>query len=143
MRKYSVDWYNGLVSTPDGRAKYNRQAIMYRRLELAKDPTRARCRKMLDHAKERASRRGLLITIKLDDILALALDVCPILGIRLEWDVRLRSDASPTLDRLDNRLGYVAENILVMSWRANRLKSDGTSKELRQIADYIDARNLA
>lgn len=33
--------------------------------------------------------------------------------------------------------GYVLGNIAVISWKANKLKSDGTINEHRQIAQYI------
>jgi hypothetical protein len=41
-----------------------------------------------------------------------------------------RSDSTPSLDRIDNTVGYVKRNIRIVSWRANRLKQDATDKEL-------------
>jgi hypothetical protein len=46
-------------------------------------------------------------------------------------------DASPTLDKVDNAKGYVRGNCHVISWRANRLKSDGNADEHEKIAAYI------
>lgn len=45
---------------------------------------------------------------------------------------------SPTLDRLDNTKGYVRGNVIVVSYRANRLKSDATIYELRRLAEFYD-----
>jgi len=39
------------------------------------------------------------------------------------------NDNSATIDRIDNGLGYVKDNVLIVSWRANRLKSDGTAED--------------
>lgn len=43
---------------------------------------------------------------------------------------------SPSLDRIEPDLGYVAGNAIVISNRANRLKSDATIDELRAIASF-------
>lgn len=39
--------------------------------------------------------------------------------------------SSPSLDRIDNRMGYVPGNVWVISWKANRMKSDASMEELR------------
>ena len=66
---------------------------------------------------------------------------CPIFGIKFEVGKgqQMRWDASATLDRIRPSLGYVRGNIAVISWRANRIKSDASSMELRAIADWIDS----
>ncbi|WP_145960516.1 hypothetical protein [Novosphingobium meiothermophilum] len=43
---------------------------------------------------------------------------------------------SPSLDRIEPELGYVPGNTIVISNRANRLKSDATIDELRAIASF-------
>lgn len=43
---------------------------------------------------------------------------------------------SPSLDRIRNELGYVRGNVIVISNRANRLKSDASIEELRDIASF-------
>jgi hypothetical protein len=42
-------------------------------------------------------------------------------------------DNSPSLDRIDTSKGYVKGNVWVISWRANKLKSDATLAELESI----------
>jgi hypothetical protein len=132
--------YAKKVASAGGRAKYNADAIMYRQLALQKDPVRARARKMFHHARERATRWDLEFGITFDDIVAVCGECCPVLCLELDWTTAVRKESSPTLDRLDNALGYVKGNILVMSWRANRLKSDGTADELQRIADFVRRR---
>ncbi len=64
-------------------------------------------------------------------------DNCPVLGIPLSLDeTRGFSDNSPTLDRIDNSLGYKKGNVLVVSWRANRIKCDATPKELYLMSKF-------
>jgi len=66
---------------------------------------------------------------------------CPVFGIKFQVGSgkQMRWDASATLDRIRPNLGYVRGNIAVISWRANRLKSDASSVDLRAIADWIDS----
>lgn len=45
-------------------------------------------------------------------------------------------DHSPSLDRIRGDLGYVPGNIIVISNRANRIKSDASIRELRDIASF-------
>lgn len=65
---------------------------------------------------------------------------CPVLGIELDYYGLLgsRNEASVSFDRVDSTIGYVPGNVIIISWRANRVKNDGTSEEHRKIAEYID-----
>lgn len=70
----------------------------------------------------------------LEDILVP--DTCPILGISLKAGVRV-TDASPSLDRVINELGYVRGNVRVISHKANRIKSNASLHDVLAVADYI------
>lgn len=62
---------------------------------------------------------------------------CPVLGIKLEYSTTGRpTDASPSIDRIIPERGYVPGNVIVVSMRANRLKSNATMNELEQIARF-------
>lgn len=80
-------------------------------------------------------RRNIEWTIKPSDI-DWPLD-CPILGIRLDYNAKSVQENSPSFDRLDPSLGYVPGNVHIISWRANRIKNDGTAKEHAAIAAYM------
>ena len=81
-------------------------------------------------AKRRAKTKGLDFDIEVSDIIIPQL--CPLLNIPIihQTGKGCRSPHSPSLDRIKNHLGYVKGNILVVSWRANFLKSDATIEEL-------------
>lgn len=98
-------------------------------------------RKLLADARRRATAKGLPFGISLDDIDAPT--VCPALGLCLTWRSTERCDTSPTLDRIDNTRGYVPGNVWVVSWRANRIKSNATPNELRRIADAVERKARA
>jgi len=66
-------------------------------------------------------------------------DVCPVLGIPLNYNggCGFRRDNSPSIDQVIAGGGYIEGNMVVMSWRANRIKSDGTWEELEKIAEFV------
>lgn len=63
---------------------------------------------------------------------------CPILGIELDYFAEGRQENSPSFDRLDNSRGYESGNVFIISWRANRIKNNGTKEEHRMIYEYLD-----
>jgi biotin operon repressor len=66
-------------------------------------------------------------------------ETCPALGVRLNYSQNgAPRDDSPSIDRIDSSIGYEPGNVHILSLRANRIKSNGTSAELRAIADYLD-----
>lgn len=44
--------------------------------------------------------------------------------------------ASPSLDRVDNSLGYIKGNVIIVSMKANAIKNSATVLELEQVARY-------
>lgn len=72
-------------------------------------------------AGKRAAKRGLSFTITCADI-ALP-EHCPVLGVKLLYGGK-REQHGASLDRLDNARGYEPGNVRVISWLANRLRSD-------------------
>lgn len=95
--------------------------------------------RMKDSAKQRARKKGIEFDLTIDDFDVP--EVCPILGIPLVFpsgDRRGPRFNSPSLDRIDNRKGYVKGNVQVVSQRANTMKHDATPSELRLFALWIE-----
>lgn len=90
---------------------------------------------MLQNARVRARAAEVPFTILVKDIVIPT--NCPILGIPLFTKKgKGGGDNSPSLDRIEPSRGYVPGNIIVISNRANRLKSDASIEELRSIASF-------
>lgn len=91
---------------------------------------------MLKAAKERAKKAGVPFDLSEDDILIPTF--CPVFGCRLERALGSKGPGphSPTLDRIKGELGYTRKNIVVISNKANRAKSDLTVEELIGLADF-------
>lgn len=61
---------------------------------------------------------------------------CPVLDIPLDFSSGTPTDNSPTLDRVVPAMGYVKGNVLIVSMRANRIKSDASVDELQRISEF-------
>lgn len=91
--------------------------------------------------KQAANRKGIPFTIEFDQIEQPS--HCPILGLELNYGwsgENMRDPAKATIDKLIPKNGYVPGNVFVISWRANKLKSDMTLQELESIMKYIKER---
>lgn len=65
-------------------------------------------------------------------------EYCPALGIKLNYFNESVSDNSPSFDRIDPTKGYVKGNVVIVSKRANTIKSNATPDELKKIATFVD-----
>lgn len=89
---------------------------------------------LYNRAKSRAKQFKWKFNISLDDIIVP--EKCPILGIPLTVSEKM-SDGSPSLDRIDNSLGYVKGNVQVISVKANTIKSNATMEEIEKVYNYM------
>jgi len=86
--------------------------------------------------KSRAKQEGKVFTVAFGELDFPAF--CPILGIKIDYFAEGRQENSCSFDQIDPSAGYVKGNVQIISWRANRLKNDGSAEEHRKIADYLD-----
>jgi len=98
---------------------------------LAKNPKN----RMVNSARERAQMLGLPFNITVEDIDVPT--ICPVLGIQMMVGRYADRDSSPSLDRIIPELGYVRGNVAVISFRANRIKSDGDITELEKVLSWM------
>lgn len=99
-------------------------------------------KRYLQNARSRAKRDNVPFDLTLQDLIDVATDECPVFHTPFVWGAsglgkgRTRPD-SPTLDRILPELGYVKGNVAFLSYRANRIKDNGTMQEHYDIADWI------
>jgi len=109
--------------------------VRKRELEWQRNNRRKnRLHRMLLEAKARAVKKGLEFSLKESDLVIP--EFCPMLGIKIEQGVLHRADSSPSIERVDTLKGYVPGNAIVVSWRANRLKSDASIEEMEKIVTF-------
>jgi hypothetical protein len=132
-RRYGREAWLRIKADPARLAAHRkRQAANARRRRRA-DPVR----EMLARAKARAAKLGLPFDITPGDVVIPAR--CPVFGEPIRAHSGTTCDWSPELDRIEPARGYVRGNVVVLSRRANRIKSDATIGELSRLAAFFDA----
>ena len=62
---------------------------------------------------------------------------CPVLGTPIAFHNNKIKHDSLSVDRIDNNKHYTKDNIVLMSWKANSLKSNSTPEELAKVVEYM------
>ena len=115
-------------------------------------------KKWFSHCKSNKKQNGIKFTIEPEDIPGVKIrekitidrrgrkhtsweaieypQVCTVLGIKLDWGMNGLTDNSPSLDRDNNKLGYIKGNVMIMSNLANKMKSSATPEQLKQFSRY-------
>jgi len=120
------------MTPADKRREYSRK---YERRRREQNPEHYLWR----NAKQRARKKGLDFEIQVSDIIIPK--CCPLLNIpiiHLVGQGNHRNPNAASLDRLDNNLGYIKENIIVVSWRANFIKGDASIAELKLLLSNLE-----
>lgn len=93
----------------------------------------------LVNIKERARRRGYESDLSIEDLPELT-DVCPVLGLRYNRGSLKDKNASPSIDRRNTNLPYLKkykDNLVFISHRANRIKTDASIDEIEKVLLYM------
>ena len=93
---------------------------------------------MFRGAKKRAKASGIPFSLEIEDIVIP--ETCPVFGFPLVKNLGGKgpSSLSPSLDRIIPELGYVKGNIQVISYLANKMKSNATQEQLSLFAKWIN-----
>jgi len=114
--------------------------IEYRK-KLKNNPRSRILHNMMKNSRSRAKELNLPFDLDkkfLDSILGTR---CPVFNVPFYMGCGKQGEEvnpfTPSLDRLDNNKGYIKTNIRIICFRANRLKSNASIKELENIIAYI------
>ncbi|MEE9382874.1 MAG: hypothetical protein V3V08_05610 [Nannocystaceae bacterium] len=114
-----------------GWAERNAESVaVNRRKERRRNPWKP----LLYGAKHRAKRIGVPFNLTAEDVVVP--EFCPALGIPLFVGDGKVGQNSPTIDRLVPDLGYVKDNVVIVSFRANAIKNDATLSELQRVVSF-------
>lgn len=126
-KDYFKNWYNSNLERERTKRRERAQ-------KLRKENPKAR---MLYAAKERAKKLNLPFSITTEDFEIPS--HCPILGHKL---VLGGKRSAPSLDRIIPTLGYVKNNVWVISMQANVMKNNATKQELMDFAQWVMKTNV-
>ena len=133
--------------TPEAKTKQKEYDRAHNQLPESKDSHREQVKRyaaghpewlFVQRAKLRAKKKGVPFALQPEDITIPT--VCPVLGLPLEVGTKAKTDHSPSIDEIVPGIGYVAGNVAIISDRANHVKNDGSAKEHRAIAAWMDTR---
>lgn len=143
--KYDGGWRQDAGNRKQINAKWNastKGAVAKRRWR-DKDPKRAWAVYATGGAKARATQSGVPFDLDYRYVVGITPDVCPVFGTPFAFvDNGHVQMESATLDRMRPELGYVVGNVVVISMRANTIKSNATSREVTRVAEWMQEQGL-
>jgi len=89
--------------------------------------------------KLRAKRRGREYNLSKEYVFGLITDERPVFKVPLNYNYAEKKEGinTPSIDRIDPSKGYVEGNIIIISQRANMIKSNASWQELKTIAEWL------
>ena len=98
------------------------------------------CNYLIVEAKKRAKKQNIDFNITADYIKTIfpKNNKCPFLNILIKVNDNIQKDNSITIDRIDNNKGYIKDNVLLLSLKANRSKSNSTIEEYERIVNNLE-----
>lgn len=75
-------------------------------------------------------------------VASIAPDKCPVFQVPFTERGTGFNKWSPSIDKINPKLGYIRGNIQVISFLANCMKRDATSEQLKQFADWVNRSKL-
>lgn len=125
--------------SPACKACLAKQQKEIRAKERAKSPHQMKAKLMVNAARSRAKELSLPFDIDKEWLVTQLPDVCPALGIPINYDNRVKAAMdSPSIDKFEASLGYVKSNCFVISVKANFIKNSGNVSEVRAVADWME-----
>jgi hypothetical protein len=102
-----------------------------------------RLKMLINASKQRAVKKQIEHCITVEDLKEIYPKdgCCPVFGFKLKFGNAGFREHSPSIDRIDSSKGYTKDNIQILSWRANRLKTDATVEELEMLLSYLKQGN--
>ena len=106
--------------------KYRRKARERQRLRQEDDRVR-----LIDRAKHRAKAKGVKCSLRVEDIKIPS--ECPV----LRKPFKKNTEYAMSIDAIDPSGDYTADNIQIISMKANAMKNSATREELKLFAEWI------
>lgn len=102
------------------------------------DITKKELKILLNGLKSSAKKRGISFNLTTSDIDDIGIPIrCPVLGIPIYFYKNKVREDSISFDRIDSDKGYERDNVIIVSYRVNKLKSNATIDEMNKIVSFF------
>lgn len=92
----------------------------------------------LYRAKRRAKEKNIPFDLNSSQLHGLLTERCPVFGTPFIFAGNgIVTSSSPSIDRIDPKKGYVLENVVIISVKANTIKNAYTSEDLLKVALWL------
>src|ERR1700748_307410 len=118
--------------------KINNPEIVKERKRRDRENNRETC--ILNACKNTSREKNITFLLVKEDIIVPKF--CPVYGIELKNATGYQNDSSISIDRINNKIGYIKENIIIVSWKANRFKRDSSFKEMTLMYKNFNKNNV-
>jgi hypothetical protein len=108
-----------------------------RRKKRFENPRETWASETASNARRRAKVRQCEVDITPEWLLHNLPTHCPLLGIKFVFSSGVITDSTPTVDRKDSSKGYTMDNCWIISGKANRMKSNASTREIELLASNL------
>jgi hypothetical protein len=131
-RTWQKEW---VLKNPE---KSRDRALKYQKELRLNNPIKSRARSAYSDCRKRALKTGKSFDLTTTFILELMQNQikCPYLGTTLTYNSK-REMTLASVDRIDSTKGYVMDNVQIISYQANLMKSNANVKDLLDFAEGI------
>lgn len=92
---------------------------------------------IISRLKASAKKRDIPFSLTTSDLDEIGIPItCPVLGIPIYYHKGKVQDDSISIDRIDSNRGYVKDNIVIVSHRVNKLKSNASLEEMEKMVSF-------
>lgn len=96
-----------------------------------------RCRQIIRSAKSRSKKMGFPSDLDEDELSQQMLTGrCAVTGVPFLFD-KIRGPFTPSLDRIDPSKGYTKDNVRLVSWIFNRIRSDYEEEDVLRFIEAL------
>lgn len=128
------------------KEQYRADPVKFREREIERhkeNPKRYWAKNVYKNVKKRVEKTGLPFDLTRQYIESITPDVCPVFGTPFTFHGNQKmKETSASLDRLVPAKGYVRGNVVVVSIKANNIKSAYSAKEVAKVAQWMYEQGL-
>ena len=102
-----------------------------------KDPIRYSCCQLSSSAQKRAKKFNMDFDINSAFLIGISPIKCPVFNVDLIYGAGIKGKYAASIDRIDSSKGYTKDNVQIISYLANLMKSNATHSEMVKFAEWI------